>query len=85
MIGIAGRLVVLQMATRAGSARQVVIVVEMTVGAEARWYRMSSRQRKSHRHVVELRVEPGICPVTQVAAGRKASGSVVRIGGSLEV
>jgi len=56
VIWICGALIVFKVAAYTGGAREVVVVVEMTVGAQARRNRMPSVQRKSHRRVIEFRV-----------------------------
>jgi hypothetical protein len=56
MIWICGALIVLKVAAYTGGAREVVVVVEMTIGAQARRNRVPSVQRKSHRGVIEFRV-----------------------------
>ena len=54
MIWICGALIVLKVAAYTGGAREVVVVVEMTIGAQARGNRVPSVQRKSHRGVIEV-------------------------------
>ena len=56
MIWICGALIVLKVAAYTSDAREVVVVVEVTVGAQARGNRVPSAQRKSHRSVIEFRV-----------------------------
>jgi len=58
VVGIRCSLEILHVARDAGRAVQVVVVVDVTIGAGARWDGMQSGERKSGAVVVELRVRP---------------------------
>jgi hypothetical protein len=58
VIGVRCSLEILQVARHAGRAVQVVVVVDVTIGAGARWDGMQSGERKPGAVVVELRVHP---------------------------
>ena len=77
--------VVLHVAGGAGSARQIVIVVDMAVGADA--WRISVRvgQREAHRTVIKRRRLPGHSRVARFTSLSKPSRYVVGIRCSLEV
>jgi len=55
VVGILRSLVVLEVAGYAGRARQVEVVINVTIGAHPRRHSVSARQRKSDRGVVEIR------------------------------
>ena len=73
------------MAVHAGRAGQVVVVVDVTIGALARRDRVSASQRESGGTVIEFRIEPGVSTVTESAIRREASGSVARACGIFEI
>ena len=81
VVGIGGSLVVLQVAGHACRAGEVVITVDVTVGALPRRNSVRSRQRKAGAVVIECRIQPGVGNVARVARRRKLSLRVVRIGG----
>ena len=54
VVGIGGSLEILEVAAHAGAAVQVVVVVDVAVGAQTRRNRVASAQRKSHRSVIEF-------------------------------
>jgi len=78
-------LIILQMAVHAGGAGQVVVVVDVTVGALARRDGVAPRERKTGRAVIELGIEPGVGAMTKGATGGEASGSMTGIAGRFEI
>ncbi len=85
VIGIGGSLVVLQVAGRAGRAVQVVIVVDVAIGAGARRDRVQSGKREPGAVVIKRGIQPGAGAVALVAGLREVRCDVVGIGGSLVV
>ena len=77
MIGIRGALKILQVATDARRARQVVVVVDVAVHALPRRHRVGVGQGKSNRVVIERRAQPAISAVASVAGGRKLGAHVI--------
>ena len=73
------------MAGDAGHAGQVVIVVNVTIGAGARRDGVQSGERKPGGVVVELRVRPIAGIVALLAGLREARSHVVGICGALEI
>jgi hypothetical protein len=57
------------MAPDARSAIQRVVVIDVTIGALARWHRMHAGQSKSRRGVVKLAIAP-LHRVMALLAGR---------------
>lgn len=68
-----------------GGAVQVVIVVQVAVGALPRRHGVRSGQREAGAVVVESSIEPCRCVVAGIAGLRKARGNVTWIGCSLIV
>ena len=58
MVRVRRSLKILQMAPYARGAIQRVVVIDVTIGALARWHRMHSRQDEPGRGVVKLAVAP---------------------------
>jgi len=85
VVGIRRALEILQVAGDAGVAGQVVIVVNVTVGAGAGWDGMQSGERKSGRVVVELRIRPVAGAMALLAGLRETRCDVVGIRRALEV
>ena len=80
-----GGVVVVLVARHAGRAGEVVIVVDMTVGALPRWRSMRAGQGESSAVVVEGRIQPGSRVVALVAGLREIRRHVIRVRRSLEV
>lgn len=85
MVGIGCSLIVLQVAGNAGRAAQVVVVIDMAIGALPGRNRVSSAERKSYRTVIELRTQPGIGAMTVIAGRGEHSRDMVGIAGRLEI
>ena len=67
------------------SAGQVVVVVDMTIGALSRRHGVRSRQRESGAVVVESRIQPGSRVVTRGARLREIRRRVIWIRGPLVI
>ena len=81
-----GRVVeVFLMARNASRAGQVEVVVDVAVRARPGRNGVPSRQRESHRIVIELRIQPVIRDVALLAGSRVSEGDVVRSLRLLEV
>ncbi len=85
MVRVGGSLEVLQMAGNAGRGREVVVVVDVAVQADARRIGVRVGQSKSNRGVVKRCGLPGNGGVACLASLGEAAGNMVRVGGSLEV
>jgi len=85
VIGICGRLIILQMAIHASRADEVVIVVDMAIGALPRRHGVAGGQGKSDRAVIELGVQPVVSSVATIAGGGKIGWDVVGASGRLEI
>lgn len=81
VIGICRTLKILEVASNAGRAGEVVVVVGVAVNALARRNGMSAGQGKSNRAVVELRVQPVVGAVASVAGNGKFRGGVTWVRG----
>src|SRR4030088_1305244 len=68
---------IFHVARYAGSARQVVVVVNVAVRALAWRHGVSPGQGKTSRGVIELRAHPVICAVTLFAGDRKSGRDVI--------
>ena len=79
------RVVVVLMATHAGGAGDVVVVVDVAVGALPRWNSVRSSQGKSGLGVIERCRLPGSRVVAGIAGLRKTSSHVVGVRGVLEI
>ena len=64
---------------------EVVVIIDVAINALSGRDSVSARQRKSHRGVIELCVEPAIRRVTAVAGGGELGGGVIRIAGFLKI
>jgi len=85
VIRVRRSLVVLEMAGYARGAVQIVVVVDMAIGAGARRNCVQSRKRESGAGVVERRVHPVGGVVTGIATLREIRSNVIRIRRSLVV
>ena len=85
VIGICRALEIRHVTADAGGIGEVVVVVEVTVGALPWRHRVHAGQRKSRRVMVELRVQPVIRAVASIASHGKLAGYVVGVGGSIVV
>src|SRR5579863_6936053 len=78
-------LVIRQMAGHAGRTRQVVVIVDMAIGALPRRDSMSAGKREIHHRVIERCRRPGRCAVALSAIGWEISGRVIGICGPLKI
>ena len=85
VIGIGCSLIVRQVARHAGRAGEVVIVIEVAIGALPRRHCMHARERKSSAVMVEGGIQPRSRVVALVAALREVRGHVIRVCRSLVV
>ena len=85
MIGIRRALEIFQVAANAGRRGDVVVVVDVAVDTLPRWHGVPARQRKPHRSVIKLCIEPVVRAVAAFAGGGKAGGHVVWVGRLLEI
>ncbi len=85
VVRIRGALEVLQVAAHAGRAGQVVVVVDVTIGAGARRHSMETGKRESRAVMVERRVHPGAGAMALFAGLREVRSHMVGIGSALEV
>jgi len=58
VIGVCSPLIVLQVTRDTGSARQIVVIADMAIGALARWHGVQSGERKTCAVVIEGRIGP---------------------------
>jgi len=85
VIRVSGRLIILQMAIHAGRTGEIVIVVDMAIGALPRRYSVTGGQGKSDGAVIELGVQPVVGSVAAIAGRREVGRNVVRTFGRLEI
>lgn len=85
VVRIRGCLIILQVATDAGRAAEVVVVIDVAVGAQPRRHCVAAGKRKSDRVVIESGIKPGIGAVAGVAGSGESGGDMVRIRRRLEI
>ena len=85
VVGVGGALIVLQVAGHAGRGGQVVVIVNVAVGADAGGHEMQPGQRESRSRVVKGRIEPRSRVVAGLAGLREIRGDVVGVTGALIV
>ena len=73
------------MATDARCNRDVVVVVDVAIGALARWHHMGAGEREARLGVIESCGLPSGGIVTRIAGLRESAGNVVGICGSLKI
>jgi len=79
VVRVARVLKILQMASHAGRLRQVVVVVDVAVGA-LRWrHRVAAGEREPRQRMVEPGVQPVVGRVARLASGGEFSGDVIWI------
>jgi len=85
VIRISGRLIILKMAIHASRTGEVVVVVDMAIGALPRRHSVAGGQGKSDGAVIELGVQPVVGSVTTIAGGGKVGCDVVGTLSRLEI
>ena len=85
MIGIRGSLEILKVTRNAGGRSQVVVVVDVTVGASPGRNSVRAREREVDAAVVEVGRSPACRRVAGFTGLRESTGNVVGIRGSLEI
>ena len=73
------------MASDAGRAGQVVVVVNVAIGAGTRRDRVQAGEREPGGVVIKRGIQPGAGAVALVASLREIRGDVIRIGRPLIV
>src|SRR5215471_10359192 len=85
MVGIGSSLEILQVTGDASGGTQVVVVIDVAIGALPRRNSVHSGERKPGAVVVELRVCPVAGAMALLASLREVRSHVVRIGSALEI
>jgi len=85
VIWIRRALEIFQVAANAGCAGQVVIAINMTIGALPRGHGVPASQGESYGRMVKARIQPVVGPMAVVAGRREPGCHVVRIRGALKV
>ena len=85
VVGIGRALEVLQMTGHAGRAGQVVVIVNVAIGACARRDRVQAGEREPGGVVIKCGIQPTASGMTLLAGLRKIRVDVVGIGRALEV
>lgn len=81
VIRIRRALKIFQVAADACRAGQAVVVVDVTVDALPRRYGVPTREGKSDRAVIEVRIEPGVRAMANGTGCGESAGHVIRIAG----
>ena len=85
VVRVRSALEIFEVTVYASRAGQVVVIVDVAIGALARRHRMSTAQRESHRIVIELGIHPVIAGMAGIAVGGKFRANVIGIGGGLKI
>ena len=85
VVRVRGSLEILQVTRHASRAGQVVVVIDVAIGALPRRNRMRARQHKIHRGVIEFRRLPRRSGVALQAIRREVGRDVVRILCALKI
>ena len=80
-----GSLKVLKVAGDAGRARQIVVVVDVAIEADARRVSVRIGQRESDGRVIKFGIQPSVRAVTLFAGCRKTCRCVIRVSRVFEV
>lgn len=80
VVRIGRAVVVRQVARHTSRARQIVVVIHVTIRASARRNRMRSRQREAGVVVIKGRIRPRRSVVALIAGLREIRRDVIRIG-----
>ena len=81
-----GRVVVIRLVARdASGAGQVVVIVDVAVGAGSRRHGMTATQREPGSTVIKRSIQPGAGAMALLAGLREVRCHVIRIGRALEV
>ena len=79
------RVVVVLVASHARGAREVVVVVDVTIGALTRRHGVRSSQREAGGVVIEGSIQPATSAVALIAGLREIRGNVVWVRGALKI
>lgn len=85
VIGVGGPLKILEMAGNAGRTREVVIIINVAVRTLPGRNRVGAAQRKPHRRVIEIGIEPVVGAVTLRTVGRKLAHHVIGVDSFLVI
>ena len=85
VVRVIGVLKILQMAGDAGGLGQVVVIVDMAIGARTGRHGVSASEEESSECVIEPCVQPVIGRVARFACSSKFSGHVVGVFGGLKI
>lgn len=85
VVRIVRSLIVLQVTSNTRGAGEIVVIIEVAVGALARGHGVPAGQWKSHNAVVEFRIQPVVHPVANIAIRGEVGGDVIRVRRLLEI
>ena len=85
VVGVRGALKIFQMAAHAGGGGQVVVVVDVAVGAFPWRHSMRSSQQKSSRGVIKFSVQPIVSTMARLTVAGELGSNVIRVGGRLKL